>query len=259
MPNPPNWSPGRFVWHEILTPDIRRSRAFYSNFLGWKYQSFVVGGDRYELILVDGLPQGGLMSTAGLVNDGASAHVMGYVSVADVDAAVRAGTEAGGSVCAGPLEVPSVGRLAVLADATGATFSVLRSNGGDAPVPARPAVGQFCWDQLNTADLLAASRYYRAVLGWKSRALTEHDSTEVFLRQTESGETRAAGFLPSPLGVPSHWVSYIAVDNLPAARTRGARLGARMLIEPRSVPGLGTVAVLQDNAGATIGLFEMKP
>ena len=45
--------------------------------------------------------------------------------VADVDEAVRAAEANGGSVLAGPLDLP-IGRTAVLADPAGAPFSVTR-------------------------------------------------------------------------------------------------------------------------------------
>ena len=31
---------GRFVWHELMTPDTSGAHAFYGKVLGWKTQPF---------------------------------------------------------------------------------------------------------------------------------------------------------------------------------------------------------------------------
>ncbi len=132
MTKAPQWTFGRFVWHELSTPDMARSQAFYSELLGWKYQSFSGGSDPYHLILVDGAPLGGLVA-------GDTTQLMAYVSVPDVDAAAAAtAAGGGGTVLVHPLEVPGVGRLSVLADAGGAAFSILHNTRGRRPRPAPP-------------------------------------------------------------------------------------------------------------------------
>ena len=48
-----------------------------------------------------------------------------YVTVADCDASVAKAKSLGGQLCAGPFDVPGVGRMAVLQDPQGAVFNVM--------------------------------------------------------------------------------------------------------------------------------------
>ena len=214
MTKAPQWTFGRFVWHELSTPDMARSQAFYSELLGWKYQSFSGGSDPYHLILVDGAPLGGLVA-------GDTTQLMAYVSVPDVDAAAAATAGGGGgTVLVHPLEVPGVGRLAVLADAGGAAFSILHNSGGDAPD--RPLrTGQFAWHQLEcSADAThAAAGFYAAVLGWSISAGGGNGAPIVF----RAGDRPCAGLSPSPAASAAagwatwRWTTFQLLASAPSA------------------------------------------
>jgi predicted enzyme related to lactoylglutathione lyase len=54
-------------------------------------------------------------------------HWLAYIGVADVDAATRTAEAHGGKICMAPMDIPKVGKFAVLADPTGAMFSLFRS------------------------------------------------------------------------------------------------------------------------------------
>jgi predicted enzyme related to lactoylglutathione lyase len=51
---------------------------------------------------------------------------MPYFAVADCEAAVARAGEGGGMVFVPPMDIPGVGRFAVLADPQGAVFAVIR-------------------------------------------------------------------------------------------------------------------------------------
>ncbi len=53
-------------------------------------------------------------------------HWQPYVAVADPDATTARAKELGGSVLMEPMEVPKVGRIAVLGDPQGATFGIIK-------------------------------------------------------------------------------------------------------------------------------------
>jgi predicted enzyme related to lactoylglutathione lyase len=243
MSKGPQWTFGRFVWHELSTPDMARSQAFYSELLGWKYQSFPGGADPYQLILVDGAPRGGLVA-------GDTTQLMAYASVPDVDRATAAALAGGGTVLVHPVEVPGVGRLAVLADAGGAVFSILRNAGGDAPHPGPARPGLFAWHQLecppDAAD--AAVGFYAAVLGWTISAAAV--TGPVVFR---AGDRPSAGLAPSPAAVGSRWLACLAVDDLPAARQRAVRLGGEVLAAELPA-GDRPAALVADSLGTVFGL-----
>ena len=54
-----------------------------------------------------------------------------YFASADVDESVRKATSMGAKVLFGPIDIPTVGRLATLQDPQGASFSVLKASQGE--------------------------------------------------------------------------------------------------------------------------------
>lgn len=241
-------TPGRFVWHELNTQDPERSEKFYRELFGWSFDSN--GG--YVHIVASGEPVGGIMKAP-------SPHVptfwLPYVSVPDVDEATTRAREAGCTALAGPMSVEAVGRFTVLSDRQGAVFSVWRSVRGDPPEVVAPALGSFCWDQLNSPDPDAAFASYAKIFDWKRQPFPGAPGLSTLLR----GERQAASLMRAPPGVPGHWLSYVLVDDLAAARTRAQKLGGKVLVERIEVPEIGAFSVLQDDLGAAVAAFESLP
>ena len=53
--------------------------------------------------------------------------------------------------------------------------------------------------------------------------------------------------------VPSHWMSYIAVDNIDERLLKAKGAGAQVLREPFDVPNVGRIAMIVDAGGGHIG------
>lgn len=60
-------------------------------------------------------------------------------------------------------------------------------------------------------------------------------------------------------GVASHWTPYVQVGDIEDTLRRAALLGGTLLAGPMQVHGLAHVALLQDPAGARIGLWQPAP
>jgi hypothetical protein len=80
------------------------------------------------MLVADGRPIGGLTGPEP-GNDvwpsgGPAGHWVGYFESGGVDAAAAKARELGGDVRLGPLDIPGVGRVAVLRDPDGATFGL---------------------------------------------------------------------------------------------------------------------------------------
>jgi len=58
-------------------------------------------------------------------------------------------------------------------------------------------------------------------------------------------------------GIPSHWVTYVAVEDADASTARAKSLGATILNGPMDVPGVGRLTFLTDPTGANIALSQM--
>ena len=110
------------MWWELHTPDIARSRAFYEAVVGWRIAPIQAGAIGYDMIHVGERGIGGLAPPV----PGYPAFWMAYVSTPDVDVAAAAAKAAGGKVLVGLIDVPPVGRFAVIQDPQGATISVMQ-------------------------------------------------------------------------------------------------------------------------------------
>lgn len=252
MATDPVYRTGQFVWREIMTPDTDASLRFYGEVLGYTAApNKMPDGTEYIMLMVGEKPVGGCMK---LPMPEVPPHWALSVSVTDVDATAAAAKAAGGSVLAGPMDAGGFGRFAAIADPQGGTFNAWRSNMGDGERAAdhRPGLGEFCWEQLNASDPRAAGAFYNKVLGWTETPFPGGGGMDVF----KAGEAQVASRMQTPPGVPSHWLTYVVVDTLANANTRVLRQGGKVLVEKIDVPTVGSISVIQDNVGATLGLFQ---
>lgn len=237
---------GSFVWRELLTQDPVASGRFYAEVFGWKadVMSMGAGGD-YAMMKAGEALVGGVMKVP---MPDLPSYWGGYVSVDDVAATAAKISAGGGKVLAGPGDVPGMGRFVTFMDPQGGVASAWRSARGDGPAP-KPGVGEFCWEQLNCADPQAAGAFYAQVFGWTQKP---------FAGQTvlSAGAADVASMMPAPAGVPTHWLHYVVVDKLADARARVSRAGGKVMLEALTIPTVGTIAVIQDNVGAMLGMLE---
>jgi uncharacterized protein len=63
-----------------------------------------------------------------------------------------------------------------------------------------------------------------------------------------------AGITQSQSGEDA-WYPYLTTGDVDATTERAKELGATVLLEPISVPGVGRFSILTDPAGARFGLF----
>ncbi|HTW97543.1 MAG TPA: VOC family protein [Acidimicrobiales bacterium] len=123
--------PGAFSWNELDTRDTAAAEAFYSAVFGWTPHKLDMGGMAYTEWQLDGRPIGGMTAMPPQVPPAVPSFWLVYFAVEDCDAAVDTVKAGGGSVAMGPMDLP-VGRLAVVADAEGAPFAVIKLAAGPA-------------------------------------------------------------------------------------------------------------------------------
>jgi len=215
---------GRFVWHDHISADPETARRFYAVLLGWETEIWKAGELVYPMISVDGEAQGGF----GRAPEGAPSHWLGHGLVADVDEAVLTVEAGGGTFIEPAIDLPDVGRTAVVSDPEGALFSVFE------PV-ADPPTAQcaFAWDELITTDIDAANAFYSEVFGWEPR-----------------------GVRADVIDVPPHWLTYLATGDVDATLAGARSLGAQTAFGPAGLPDGGRIAGAIDPTGAAFGLFE---
>lgn len=120
-----------FNWCELLTSDVEAAKAFYSKLFGWKIEPFKSAPDSppYNVINAGSKGIGGIMSIPAGCGD-LSPCWGAYVAVKDVDATVRAAERLGGRLLLPPRDIPTVGRICVIADPQGARLNVIAPSMG---------------------------------------------------------------------------------------------------------------------------------
>ena len=131
---------GTVVWSELMTTEVEKAKSFYGRTLGLGFDAFGDGAQNYWLATRDGKPVWGIMDMTGKPvwgimdmtgKPGGPSGWFTYMMVDDLDAHVRAAQEAVAELCMPVFEVPSVGRIAILQDPTGAIIGWMK------PVPRR--------------------------------------------------------------------------------------------------------------------------
>ena len=115
---------GAFSWCELGTTDPDKALAFYGRLFGWKAENMDMGSGPYHVLKVGDESIGGVMQNPSDAK-GPPAMWNCYVTVDDIDATARQCVELGGTVCAGPMDIPGVGRMAVMQDPQGALISAI--------------------------------------------------------------------------------------------------------------------------------------
>ncbi len=115
--------PGTISWNELISNDPSVTR-FYEQVLGMTASTTDMEQGEYTLFEVGGQMVGG---TTAPQMEGVPNHWHVYFEVADADAAAAKVTELGGSVLVEPFDIPGVGRIAVVRDPQGSTFSIMKS------------------------------------------------------------------------------------------------------------------------------------
>ncbi|MFF0474914.1 VOC family protein [Streptomyces sp. NPDC004284] len=113
------------------------------------------------------------------------------------------------------------------------------------------AVGAPCWLSLTARDLLAAGRFYSAVLGWTFRP--DGPGNTISVAELEGVPVAGIGSLP---GAPAAWTVYFAVDDADAAAARIRERGGTVGLGPLSYPPRGRGALAADLEGAVFGIWE---
>ena len=114
------------------------------------------------------------------------------------------------------------------------------------------------WHELNTWEPDQARHFYQVTLGWNFETITLPGSTPYWVAHREGRAVAGIFQLTGPAfdGIPSHWMTYLAVDDIDAAQVRAEAAGGAILRPAFRLPGLGRLSVVSDPTGAIIGLIE---
>lgn len=259
MPKQTKYAPGTFSWVELATTEGDAAKKFYGGLFGWSFDDHPVGpGMIYSMANLDGQVVGALY-TMGEGMKGMPPNWLSYITVDDADAVTKKATRNGGKVMKEPFDVMTFGRMAVLADPSGAVFAVWQPKDHiGAHVKQEP--GSLCWNELFTTNVDAAGKFYVETFGWKTEAVDmgPMGTYTLFNRGDAAKDKNEGGMLPMPpnmKGVPSNWVAYFAVSDCDASTKKVNELGGKTLAPPTDIPKVGRFSLVQDPQGAVFALF----
>ncbi|NNE96340.1 MAG: VOC family protein [Acidimicrobiales bacterium] len=237
-------------WVDLAAKDVDESIKWYSGLFGW--DTFNDGETDYHIFMMGESPVGGVMQMRPGMEDMPQVWST-YVTVEDADATVAEVKEAGGAVFQEPFEIPGGGRIAVIADPSGAALCLFEGNEENG-LKLMDENGAPCWFDCATRDTEAVGAFYGEVFGWTSEFMEEMNYT-VF---SNEGEWVCGMFaLPDevPAEVPSHWVVDFVVPDADAAAEYATSHGGTVTMPPMDTP-FGRACGLMDPWGGVLTVID---
>ncbi len=262
-PPAPTYRPGKFVWFELRSSNVDKSKAFYGELLGWQITTQENAGMKFEVVMGGGKPIAIISATEGK----AKSHWVPFVSVADVDATAKTVEEQKGKVVKPASDIPTIGRFAIVTDPNGAEFALFKgANGDEADPTTPPAAGSFVWTEYLTKNKKqheAAIAFYPAAIGFTTQAMPmgegkKQATYDMLMASKPDGQVVPRGGItaakPSSLG--GQWLPWVAVDDVDAVVGNVKKLKGKVVVKPRDIPSIGRAAIVADPAGAPLGVIK---
>jgi uncharacterized protein len=255
MPERTSYKPGAPCWIDLGTPDQDAAGEFYGALFGWRLEADEnaeqTGG--YRTANLGDRAIGGVMK---LMQEGQPPAWMTYFATEDADATVEKARAAGGNKIAEPMDVLDYGRMAILADPTGAVFGVWQA-GRNVGAGLTNEPNAMTWNELTTRDPGAAKTFYAEVFGWSFEE-KEFDRGAYTIIELD-GEGFGGITDRSPADMPAHWLVYFAVEDVDAIVSEAGERGGEAAVGPFDIEEVGRIAVIKDPWGAIFAVITPQP
>ncbi|MGC6515049.1 MAG: hypothetical protein ACON4N_11180 [Myxococcota bacterium] len=232
----------QFFWFDLMTTDVDSAAQRLAALFGWT----ILSTGPWRGLAADETMVGSVLP----IGDNAQPHWLGQVLVDDVAATCRRTAFLQGEILLEPAMLDGVGKLAVVADPSGAVWS-----------PTQPEVlptedvftgqGRMIWATLLAPRPDLAAKAYKQLLDWKPRGVSPTPHGDVHLLGKR--RTPVAGVMALEESQPAQWVPHVQVVQIEATADRASSLGFEVVLPPASVEGVGTLAIFRDPQGALIG------
>src|SRR3954447_5910677 len=100
------------------------------------------------------------------------------------------------------------------------------------------------WHELNTWEPEVALAFYGRTLGWQFDPAPLPDGSDYWIAVKEGRPVGGVFALTAPTftGIPSHWMTYMAVADIGQAERDTANAGGEIMRPATRVPGVGKLA-----------------
>ncbi len=244
-------------WIDLSTTDCEAAETFYADLFGWDFESSPTpDGGAYVMASIGGRSVAGMMTLSDEMSGmGVPPMWNSYITVGDADAAAKRVEEAGGSVMEPAFDIEPAGRMAVLADPTGAVFCLWEPK-EHIGVELVGEHGTFTWNELMTSDTTTAGAFYRAVFGWEPQVMDMGEMAYTLFAM--DGQPVGGAMNPPMEGIPPHWGIYFHVTDTDAVVEKARAGGGQIMAEPMDSPP-GRMAAIADPQGAMFSVIESDP
>lgn len=232
--------PGKFIWHDLITPDPVAAGTFYQALFGWKvdYQ------DGYAVVRNGDKLIAGILKVKPKEGSEKKGVWLPSVSVTDIDAAAKLVTANGGSILKGPADMGLRGRAVLISDPQHADLVLLDTKGND-PEDSSAAIGDWLWDEVWTDNPEATEAFYAEVIGYDQMISSNHYDVFMHSKKMRAGLRHVDRETKNRL-----WVPVVRVTDPELIVQRVAELGGRVLLRPNEAPSTSDTALIADPTGA---------
>lgn len=252
---------GKFIWVELMTPDMEAAARFYGHVVGWQTKDFGSPEMPYLVLEADGKGMGGVMELTDEHKSQGIPRTGPPMSMSTMGRHGETIRRKGRRDQTPPQDIPEIGRFAVVADPFGAVLCImtpLPMETGGFPEDMQEKQGHVGWHELFTDNVDEAMAFYGDVFGWTK----DHD-----FDMGDMGPYRIFAYKGKAVGgimkrmpqVPvCHWGYYFNVDGIDEAITRVSTGGGKVVNGPMEVPGGSWIVNCVDPQGAYFSLVSQK-
>ncbi|MEZ0094742.1 VOC family protein [Streptacidiphilus sp. EB129] len=248
------YAPGTPCWVDLMVPDQRAALDFYQDLFGWQGEPGPPETGGYAMCTQKGRPVAGI----GPSMDPSTPTVWTtYLASDDADVTLARIESAGGKVLMPPMDVLKFGRMFVASDPAGAVFGVW-GRGEFFGAQLVNEHGAITWNECNTRNADASAAFYHKAFGVDVTPMEQAPG----YRTLDIGGRPVGGlqamteppFIPE---VPSHWMTYFAVEDTDTTVDQAVKTGASVILPPTDSP-FGRVATLRDPWGAVFSVIRTE-
>jgi predicted enzyme related to lactoylglutathione lyase len=117
-------------------------------------------------------------------------------------------------------------------------------------------MSKFVHMELNTSDVEAAQKFYKAIFGWKYQKMKMEDGS-VYIGFTGDGDGIGGGMQNNPNpGAPSSWTGYVGVASVKKTIAKVEKNGGKVILPEMPIPNMGSLAIFTDPQGAVFAVWQ---
>lgn len=235
-----------FIWHDLVTPDMDQSKAFYSTVFGWEFREVQSKGLRVATVYAGSVPIAGVIE----VPTANTAVWIKAVFVDDVKERINMVERQGGNVLLPPAKIPGRGMQVIMESASGEEFSFIGHTEGTRNGSNMDEEHHWIWSELWSDDPEASRVFYEGVFGVSTDTRESGNNPYwVFTAQ----EYPLAGMIQNPItNQGTQWVPYVQSKDPSGIVGKAEAAGAFVVLGPTPEVREGRVGVFQDPQGALI-------